>query len=57
MVVAALAGLLRLPASMRPFASLTIEYINGQRPTGTVYEGDLRALGLRREMNQTLRLD
>jgi ATP-dependent Lhr-like helicase len=57
MVVAALAGLLRLPASMRPFTSLTIEYINGQRPAGTAYEGVLRALGLRREMNQTLRLD
>ena len=55
--VKAFADMLRLPAPLRPFRELIVEYCNGVRPVESPLGEVLRSLGFIRDKNQTLRKD
>lgn len=50
-------GMMKLPATMRPFKSITVEYCNDLRPTQSPMEPLLKYLGFLRDSNQKMRLD
>ena len=47
----------KLPAHMRPFREIVVEYWNGERPARTSSAGILRQLGFMGGANQTMRYD
>jgi ATP-dependent Lhr-like helicase len=51
------AGMLRLPAPLRPFRELIVEYCDGVRPVDTPLGEVLHSLGFVRDRNQTMRKD
>jgi ATP-dependent helicase Lhr and Lhr-like helicase len=51
------AGMLRLPASLRPFRELVVEYCDSARPVDSPLGELLRSLGFMRDKNQTMRKD
>ncbi len=50
-------GMAKLPDSLRPFKSVTIETINDARPVGSIFERTLKRIGFLRYKNQTMRYD
>lgn len=49
--------MMKLPDSLRPFKSITIETCNGVRPAGSSLEPILKKVGFSRHKNQTMRYD
>ena len=50
-------SMLRLPGPLRPFREITVEYCDGGRASESSAEPVLRALGFRRDQNQTMSCD
>jgi hypothetical protein len=49
--------LLHLPASLRPFREIIVEYCDDLRPVDSPLAEELRSLGFVRDTNQTMRRD
>ncbi len=50
-------SLIRLPSPLRPFQEVTVEYCNGERASESALASVLRALGFRKDQNQTMSYD
>jgi ATP-dependent Lhr-like helicase len=50
-------SMMRLPAPLRPFREIKVEYCNGDRASESVVGPVLRTLGFRRDQNQTMSYD